>query len=190
MEEADIAPLLEAATAAYDRGAYEVALEILRPLAERGNARAQGILGIMYGLGLGVATDYGLAWHWLTQGGDQHDPNAEYNLGALYDKGLGVRQDFRTAASWFRRAANQNAAVAQYSLGVYYDEGLGVPQDFVLAYMWHHIAATAALEDDVRAMAVRERRLVAGKLTRAEIARARRLARKTASGFPSAIKAV
>lgn len=184
-EDRNAARLVEEAFVAYERGDYATALEIVRPLAEQGDARAQGLLGVMYGLGHGVPQDYGQAWDWLYPGAEAGDVNAQYNFGSLYDRGLAVRRDHKEAEMWYRRAAHQNAALAQYSLGVYYDEGLGVPQDHVLAYMWHHIAASTTFEDYIRVMAVRERRLVAGKLSRAQIAKARRLARKWMSEHPA-----
>lgn len=95
------AKLLEKALVAYDQGDYATALEILRPLAERGNAPAQGVLGVMYGVGQGVPQDYGQAWDWLYPGAEAGDANAQYNFGTLYDKGWAVRRDHKEAMKWF-----------------------------------------------------------------------------------------
>ena len=43
---------------AYNIGDYKTAFEEWRPLAEQGNARAQGMLGFMYEHGKGVPQDY------------------------------------------------------------------------------------------------------------------------------------
>ena len=53
-----------AAYEAYKAGDYEIALEILIPLAEAGNATAQSGLGFMYLNGFGIPEDYvkGFAW--------------------------------------------------------------------------------------------------------------------------------
>ena len=60
-----------------------------------------------------------------------------------------------------------------------YANGHGVPQDYVRAHMWFNIAAAAAGASDV---AVREaakwRDLVATRMTPAQIAEGRRLARE------------
>ncbi len=55
---------MEDADAAYDRGDYETALRLLRPLAEQGDAQAQNNLGVMHGNGLGVPQDYVQALMW------------------------------------------------------------------------------------------------------------------------------
>ena len=49
---------------AYDKKNYKKALEILKPLAEQGDAKAQFNLGGMYGLGKGVIQDYVEAHKW------------------------------------------------------------------------------------------------------------------------------
>jgi hypothetical protein len=54
----------EDATAAYDRADYATALRLYRPLADRGNARAQILIGLMYDEGKGVRQDYAKAASW------------------------------------------------------------------------------------------------------------------------------
>jgi uncharacterized protein len=48
---------LEDGEAAYQKGDYTAALQILRPLAEQGNSTAQNNLGVMYADGHGVPQD-------------------------------------------------------------------------------------------------------------------------------------
>src|SRR5271166_5233830 len=55
---------LEDGQAAYQRGDYAEAMRLLRPLAERADARAQTDLGLMYDNGRGVLKDYGQALAW------------------------------------------------------------------------------------------------------------------------------
>ena len=80
--------------------------------------------------------------------------------------------------AWYRRSAEQGDAWGQANLGVMYDKGQGVPQDYVQAHMWYNLAATnyPASEKDRRELAVKNRDRVAGKMTRAQIAEAQRLA--------------
>ena len=52
---------LDDAAKAYGRGDYAAAMELFLPLANRGNAVAQSILGVMYAKGQGVPQDYVLA---------------------------------------------------------------------------------------------------------------------------------
>ena len=100
-------------------------------------------------------------------------------LGFRYENGFGVPQDYIAAADLYRRAAEQGDTFAQCRLGLSYDKGHGVPQDYVRAHMWFNIAAAAAGASDV---AVREaakwRDLVATRMTPAQIAEGRRLARE------------
>jgi TPR repeat protein len=50
--------------AAFNREDYALALQIIRPLAEKGNPAAQYALGSMYSLGQGVSRDEGKAIKW------------------------------------------------------------------------------------------------------------------------------
>lgn len=183
-----VALALKDAVALYDRGDYAAAILIPRPLTEQGNARAQGILGTMYGLGQGVPRDYGVAWDWLYPSAEAGDANAQYNLGTLYERGLGVPRDNQEAIKWFRLAAFQNVPEAQFGLGVFFDEGRGVPVDFVQAHAWHQVAAAQSFTPDVRDKAVVELDLVSAKMTQEQVAEANKLAqelRKAIAGFQS-----
>ena len=55
---------LEDAIDAHYKGNHAKALELLPPIAEEGNAIAQGLLGGMYGQGKGVTQDYQQAVRW------------------------------------------------------------------------------------------------------------------------------
>ena len=48
------------------RGDYVTALQIFKPLADRGHPGAQGVLGRMYATGEGVPQDYVQAYKWFT----------------------------------------------------------------------------------------------------------------------------
>src|SRR5271166_1398822 len=62
---------LEDGQAAYQRGDYAEAMRLLRPLAERADARAQTDLGLMYDNGRGVPKDYGQAVAWYHKAKEQ-----------------------------------------------------------------------------------------------------------------------
>ena len=91
--------------AAYRRGDYAAALREWRPLAERGNAGTQRVLGVMYGKGRGIPQDYAEALQWYRKAAEQGDAHAQYNLGSMYRDGQGVPQDYVQAYMWFRLAA-------------------------------------------------------------------------------------
>ena len=103
----------------------------------------------------------------------QGDASAQYNLGSMYHKGNGVTQDYREAVRLYGLAAAQGDAFAQFNLGVMYDNGQGVTQDNVYAHMWFNIAASSG---DARA--VKNRDIVAGRMTAADISKAQGLARE------------
>jgi TPR repeat protein len=52
--------------AAYNRGDYAPAMQLFRPLAKQGNAKAQAIIGAMYRRGQGVAKSSAHAFMWLS----------------------------------------------------------------------------------------------------------------------------
>jgi TPR repeat protein len=62
--------------AAYESGDYALALKEFRPLAEKGDARAQFNLGMMYDIGRGVPRDYVQAHMWYNLAGAQGDQKA------------------------------------------------------------------------------------------------------------------
>jgi TPR repeat protein len=78
----------------------------IKPLAHRGDPRAQTLLGFMYIHGRGVPQYYVGATKWLYRAAAQGDPNAQYQLGLLYDKGHGVLQDWVMAYMWLDLAAS------------------------------------------------------------------------------------
>jgi hypothetical protein len=158
--------------AAYKRGDHAAALRELRPLAAQGDARAQSILGLMYGKGQGVAQDHAEAVKWFRLAAEQGNADAQFSLGAMYTEGRGVTQDYAEAVKWYRKAAEQGDADAQFGLGVMYTEDRGVPQDYVRAHMWFNLAATKGDKD-----VVKNRDIVARNMSPAEIARAQELAR-------------
>jgi TPR repeat protein len=73
-------------------------------LAQRGNARAQAMLGFMYENGQGVPQSYDQAAGWYERSAEQGDPNGQYLLGLMYDKGFGVKADVVVAQKWLELA--------------------------------------------------------------------------------------
>lgn len=94
-----------AACTAYEKGRYATALQLARPLAEQGDARAQSIIGLMYAKGQGVPQDPGEAAKWYHLAADQSDAEAQYGLAFLYATGDGVAQDYVAAHMWFNLAS-------------------------------------------------------------------------------------
>ncbi|MGH6717903.1 MAG: tetratricopeptide repeat protein [Alphaproteobacteria bacterium] len=131
----------EAGMAAYEQGDFQTALSEWRPLAEAGDARAQNLLGVMYGAGFGVARDDAIAATWFRGAAVQGDVRAQYSLGRLYRLGLGVARDPVEGARWIKRSARAGHVRAQGTLGALYARGEGVPKDLLRAYFWWTVAA-------------------------------------------------
>jgi hypothetical protein len=98
----------------------------------------------------------------------------------MYDSGRCVPQDNVEAAKWYRMAAEQGNAEAQIHLGFLFENGRGVPRDYVLAHMWYDLAASRfpVSEMENRNRAKKSRDDLASRMTPAQIAEARRLARE------------
>jgi TPR repeat protein len=148
---------LDEGMTAYRNGDYAKAVELWRPLAEKGDVAAQYRLGSMYGEGKGVAQDDKEAFKWFQRAAEKGNAPAQYNVGASYAAGIGVAKDDAEAAKWFRRAADQGMPYAQLNLGLLYAGGHGVPQDNVEAMTWLQLALFslppgAARSDVARAM--------------------------------------
>jgi len=170
---------VEAAYAAFEKGSYEKTLEIVRPLAENGDPRAQSLLGRLYYRGRAVRQDQVEALKWFRRAADQGDAIAQFNLGVMYSEGQGVPQDNAESAKWYRLAADQGNPQAQYNLGLWYAQGAGGTPDNVQAYMWFNLAAARFPPGDTRgrSLAASSRDAVATDMTSEQIAQAQKLAR-------------
>lgn len=133
---------LEDGEAAFQHHDYATALQILRPLAEKGNADAQINLGLMYAYGAGIPQDFAQARVWYRKAADQGYAEAQIYLGGTYAGGLGVPRDDAQAVVWYQKAADQGNAEAQTYLGDAYRNGRGVPQQtYEKALIWYRKAA-------------------------------------------------
>ena len=126
---------------AYERGDYATVIELIRPLAEQGDAEVQSLLGLMYYEGKGVLQDHEEAALWLSRAAVKGRDVAQSSLGRMYYHGEGVPQDHAEATRWYRKAAEQGDAEAQLSLGLMHYHGEGVPQDHAEAARWLRKAA-------------------------------------------------
>ena len=97
--------------AAYDRGDYATALQLLTPLAAQGNAAAQTLSRMdvrkrirrSEGLRTKQSSGFGSRLPKVMQ-------LLETNLGVMYQNGNGVPQDDDEAVKWYRLAAAQGNA--------------------------------------------------------------------------------
>ncbi len=89
---------------AYHRGDHAVAMGIWRPLAERGDAASQYMVGYLYAQGEGVVSSSKTAAKWYRKAADQGDPDAQLNLGLMYVNGVGVKKSYVSSYKWFALA--------------------------------------------------------------------------------------
>ena len=89
-----LAAPIDDANAAYQRGNYAAAEQILLPLADAGNAYAQYRLGLVYLEATNEMKSPEEAAKWLESAALQGQPHAQYKLGILYVNGNGVSRDF------------------------------------------------------------------------------------------------
>lgn len=121
---------------------YVNAFKLLKPLAEKGDVRAQGELGALYLAGRGAPRDSKQGVHWTTEAAKKGLASAQYNLGAMYMDGQVVTQDYHEAMKWLLSAAGQGVPAAQAGVAAMFYEGNGVPQDYREAFKWMKIAAS------------------------------------------------
>ena len=69
--------------------------------AERGDPKAQNVMGTYYESGNGVEKDYDKAIYWYTKSAEQGNTNAQYHLGVLYNK---AKENPLRAYFWFEVA--------------------------------------------------------------------------------------
>jgi hypothetical protein len=87
------------------------AFQCLLKAAQQGNGQAKALVGLMYRDGIGTATDYKEAIHWLQAGAIQDDYNAQVGLFQMYESGIGTSADPEKARLWKERAENNPVMV-------------------------------------------------------------------------------
>jgi TPR repeat protein len=115
-------------------GDYTRAVELLRPLAEKGDSGAQELFARLHVEGWGVTRDYAVARQWFEKALEK-SPAAAYNLGRLYEQGWGVTQDPARALSLFRSAGERGHEEAAGRVGFLLATASG-ERDLAGAYGW------------------------------------------------------
>lgn len=141
-------PQLDAAFAAAAAGDGEKAVQLLRPLAEAGDVRAQLTLGQIFWNGKITTRDNAEAAHWFQKAADLGSPRAQSVMGIFHLTGDGVPADDAKAAEWLDKAATGGDYISQYTLGQMYIEGRGVRIDPVKAYICLTLARDNGKNED------------------------------------------
>jgi TPR repeat protein len=107
----------DAANRLWWAGRYAEAWEMMRPLAERGDPRAEFWVGCRYIDGRGVPRDNRMAVDWITKAAQDGNAEAQFNLGVFYRDGRrGLSKNPAEARKWLELAAAQNYAPARSEL--------------------------------------------------------------------------
>jgi tetratricopeptide (TPR) repeat protein len=132
----------------YYQGHYDEAYQTLKPLADRGVARAQFRLAVMQQLGRGMAKNETVAEDLyrrmlpaIRASAEAGASWAQADLASLYEDGIVVGQDIEKAFSWYLRSAEQGYSGAQTNLGTLYYYGRGVEKNREKAIEWYLLAA-------------------------------------------------
>lgn len=100
---------------AYENKDYAAALKEWKPLADKGNTRAEFNLGLLYFDGKAVPQDYAEAAQWFERAADQGYTRAQHNLGEMYAIGQGVKRDYMLSYKWLSLcAAGGNETCAEH----------------------------------------------------------------------------
>lgn len=123
---------------------YGKALAVLQADADKGNAHAQYLMGLVFGwLGESDANKmnvfYKESLSWMTKAAGGNDAPAQYVLGMMYLEGNGVAEDAEKALAWVEKAAESGYAPAQVKLGSWYD-GRHAGRDPETARLWYERA--------------------------------------------------
>jgi TPR repeat protein len=163
--------------------------------AAKGFARAEYNLAMMYEAGSGVPRNPARAIQLYIKAANHGISAARTHLVALgqtvtgigHDTGDTAMLEFQRAqqilltrgvaeaahaVELFQRAAEQHNSLAEYDLGYCYEYGIGVPRDLVQAYAWYRRAATDAVDDPLRSIAMAGARGLEGRLSSAQIRQA------------------
>ncbi|MBH61434.1 MAG: hypothetical protein CL569_03080 [Alphaproteobacteria bacterium] len=100
----------DAAVLSYESGQYDVALDAFTLLSERGDPRAEFMLGAMYFQGKGVPQNDAFAAIWFHKSAIQGHSGAQLAYGSLHIRGVGVMQDLSRAYMWLSLAADSDVA--------------------------------------------------------------------------------
>jgi TPR repeat protein len=122
-------------------------LDRLTALANKGDTRAELLIGLKYLKGDGIAANEAEAAHWFQRAANAGDPVAQNHLGALYQAGRGVPVDLTQAAHWYEAAASKGDRHAMSNLAVLYAGASGGQKNLAEASRWFERAAMLGYVD-------------------------------------------
>jgi len=130
----------KAVSDAYQNGDYELAIKLILPLAQEGDAYSQYAVGYYYLISSPV---YSVeeSFKWSKKAAEQNYIPAYSQAGQNYLYGSGVLKDFKKAFYWFKKGAEAGDSNSQHYLAEMYVRGEGALKNYKKAYLWHSKAA-------------------------------------------------
>lgn len=125
---------------------YALALEVLQPLSDAGNADAQYALGSMYGQGKGVERDRARSFELIKKSADQGNLDAmeRYVAGYAFMPGADdteVDAVFEQALKLYTQESEKGNTKAMVKMGGMFEMGFGVEESQDEAIAWYKKAA-------------------------------------------------
>jgi len=121
----DVNILFKKAEVLFEDDKPQEAYNILKKLAEQGDAKSQNSLGNGYEYGFWGEVDLKQAEHWYRKAADQNYIKGIHNLGVS----IFLQKRYKDALPYFEKAASMNHADSINMLGVYHQEGIVFEQD-------------------------------------------------------------
>ena len=124
-----------------DEGNYDLAIELYKQAANKGERSSQKQLAELYRKGEIVEQDYAQAIEWYKRAGKQGDSESLYIIGLIYYYGKGVDIDYKESVKFFKEASMLDHGKAQFMLSSCYYKGHGVIQNPSKTLYWLKKAA-------------------------------------------------
>ena len=105
------------------------AIALYQDEAEKGDPKAQYIMGKALLYGIGCATNASMAYAWAKKSADSGFASGINLLGACYQMGAGVEKDPIAAFEQFKKAADGGSLKGMWNMGHCYMNGDGVEKD-------------------------------------------------------------
>ncbi len=125
---------------AYLNGDFTKAEQLAKPDADRGDAEAEYIMGLLSTEGDLGPRDDAAAADWYRKSAEQGYVDAQNALGYAYDFGLGVTRDRAHAQVWYGEAAAEGTIIARNNMAYEWAQ-VGEKLDDALAYAMEAVTA-------------------------------------------------
>ena len=112
----------EQGLAAFNKGQYTQAFQLITASAERGDVRSGFILSTMYRRGIGVEADEYKGFDWCKKAAEEGHLEAQFQLGLMYLEGEGISEDETQAQNWLWSAADRGYPQASEVLTYIFSE--------------------------------------------------------------------